>query len=168
MAVQTQVALQVRSVQPRNQADPRLVKLIDDLRNLGRDYLTKHPIATRFSFFPHTNQPIASCLVGLNEALYHNAGDLMGKLNNILNNFSAAGALLRGIYGLVSDSNIYPDVATQTAKIENQKAYEQRYDDGGGYSPKWQLSDYKQAFKPVLADSPQVYIELAPVARGFS
>ena len=91
-----------------DQVDPKVAKLVKNLQELGREYLRKYPESTkgRFTFFPHTNQPIAQHLKYLDSSV-NNADELMGTLRRLFNGFSDTGTLLNDAYDLVLQSRLY-------------------------------------------------------------
>jgi hypothetical protein len=133
-----------------DQVDPKVAKLVKNLQELGREYLRKYPESTkgRFTFFPHTNQPIAQHLKYLDSSV-NNADELMGTLRRLFNGFSDTGTLLNDAYDLVLQSRLYLAVIIKNNMIQNIKDEGQRNDDGGGYSGRWELRDYQAALSPI-------------------
>jgi hypothetical protein len=135
-----------------DQVDLKVAKLVKNLQELGREYLSEHPISTKgkFTFFPHTNQPIAQRLINLDIDINNNAAELMRTLRLLFNEFSAVGTLLKGAYHLVSSSGLYPDMVIRMQQIDQKIAHDQGTDDGSRPKTKWYLSDFQLVLKPVV------------------
>lgn len=128
-------------------------QLINNLAEIGKNYLKKYPKKTRglFWIFPHTNQHIAEKLQRLQSSHSligdENKDPLLNQIQGIIDLFKKEGTLLKSILQAVINSGIYPFVAENIKSLTAKKEADQRTDDGGGYNTKWSLDDYKHVFQ---------------------